>query len=151
MGKSLTEMAVEIVQAQAGTSKMSPEDIEGALFKTYEALTTIHGKETGQIAGVGPQVAGELGELRKNPTKSIQRNKVISLENGQEFRVITNRHLAQFGLTTREYKKKWGIPLNQPLAAKSLTSQRKQWAKDRGLGEMLKQARAQKSAAKKGA
>ncbi len=147
MTKSLTEMAVEIVQAQAGQGKMSPEEIESALQKTYATLRDIQGVEEGNKAVEESEESTELELLRKDPLKSIQRNRIISLENGQEFKVITNRHLQQFGLTTKEYKKKWGIPTNQPLAAKSLTAKRKKWAKERGLGEMLKQARASKARA----
>jgi predicted transcriptional regulator len=47
-------------------------------------------------------------------------------------------------LTTKEYKKKWGIPLSQPLSAKSLTAKRRKLAQERGLGEMLKKARQKK-------
>jgi len=148
MAKTLTEMAVEIVQAQAGVGKMSPEEIESALQKTFSTLKSIQDLESGKTETVEPEEASELEMYRKDPLKSIQRNKVISLENGQEFKVITNRHLSQFGLTTKEYKKKWGIPLNQPLAAKSLTAKRKKWAKERGLGEMLKKARAKKAGKK---
>ena len=72
---------------------------------------------------------------------SIQRTKVIDLETGQEFKIITNRHLKKLGLTTKEYKKKWGIPLSQPLSSKSLTAKRRKLAKERDLGEMLKKAR----------
>jgi len=145
MAKSLVEMAAEIVKAQAGVARMSGEEIESALNKTYEALSSINAREQGDEVEEPQSVDGELEWLRKNPLESIQRNKVIDLETGQEFRLITNRHLKKFGMTTKEYKKKWGIPLSQPLSAKSLTTKRRKLAKERGLGEMLKKARAAKS------
>ncbi len=141
MAKTLVEMAAEIVQAQAGVARMSPEEIDQCLQKTYSTLNEISKKEQGFEAA--PVEAGneELEMLRKNPLASIQRNRVIDLETGQEFKIITNRHLKKLGLTTKEYKRKWGIPLSQPLSAKSLTTRRRKLAKDRGLGEMLKKAR----------
>jgi len=149
MTKTLVEMAAEIVQAQAGVARMSPDEIEACLNKTFVALRAINGKEQGAEVEAEEQPNEELEELRKNPMASIQRTKVIDLETGQEFKIITNRHLKKLGMTTKEYKKKWGIPLSQPLSAKSLTAKRRKLAKDRGLGEMLKKAREAK-AKKKG-
>jgi predicted transcriptional regulator len=72
---------------------------------------------------------------------SIQRNKVICLECGREFRQVTGRHLAQHKLTSKEYKKKHGIPLRKGLSAKNLSAKRRATAKERGLGERLAKAR----------
>ena len=141
MAKTLVEMAAEIVQAQAGVARMSPEEIESCLQKTYTTLKEINGREHGETAEAVEPLSDELEKLRQNPLLSIQRGRVIDLETGQEFKIITNRHLKKLGLTTREYKKKWGIPLSQPLSAKSLTAKRRKMAKERGLGEMLKKAR----------
>lgn len=145
MPRSLMEMTVEIVRTQVSMNKMSAEEVEASLFKTYKTLKDIRSLESEVEEPVKDAETDELAVLRENPLKSLQRDKVISLENGQEFKVITKRHLGQFGLTAKEYKKKWGIPLNQPLAAKALTAKRKKWAKERGLGEMLKKARAEKA------
>jgi predicted transcriptional regulator len=48
------------------------------------------------------------------------------------------------GFQAREYKKKYGFPSKQALAAKSLSAQRRKRAKELGLGERLKRARAKK-------
>ena len=144
MVKSLVEMAAEIVQAQAGVGRMSPEEIEACLHRTFQALTEINKKEQG-VEVEEAKADDTLEKLRKSPMASIQRTCVVDLETGQEFKIITNRHLKKLGLTTKEYKKKWGIPLGQPLSAKSLTAKRRKLAQERGLGEMLKKARQKKS------
>jgi predicted transcriptional regulator len=144
MVKTLVEMAAEIVQAQAGVGRMSPEEIEACLHKTFFALTEINNKEQG-IEAEEIKEDDKLENLRKNPMSSIQRNCVVDLETGQEFKIITNRHLKKLGMTTKAYKKKWGIPLSQPLSAKSLTAKRRKLAQERGLGEMLKKARQKKT------
>lgn len=148
MAKTLVEMAAEIVQAQAGVARMSHDEIEMCLSKTFDALRCINAIEQGGEKEVEEKVSDELEVLRQNPMDSIQRNKVIDLETGQEFKIITNRHLKKLGLSVKEYKKKWGIPLSQPLSAKSLTAKRRKLAKDRGLGEMLKKAREAKKKGK---
>lgn len=146
MAKSMVEMAAEIVVAQASNTRMSPEEVNESLIKTFEALKAIKAMEEGGEAA--PADSG-LAEIRQNALKSIQRTKVVCLECAKEFKQLTNRHLALHGLNSKEYKKKWGIPARQSLAAKSLTAKRRKMAKERGLGEMLKKARAKKAAKKK--
>lgn len=146
MAKTMVEMAAEIVVAQAANTRMSPDEVGESLMKAFEALSRIKALEEGPeglIADTG------LAKLAKSPLKSIQRAKVICLECGKEFRQLTNRHLALHGLNSKEYKKKWGIPARQSLAAKSLTAKRRKMAKERGLGEILKKARAKKASKKK--
>jgi predicted transcriptional regulator len=55
-----------------------------------------------------------------------------------EFRQLTANHLRIHHLTPREYKKKWGFPLKQPLSARMLTKLRSRSAKKRGLPEKLR-------------
>lgn len=149
MAKSLVEMAAEIVKAQAGIGRMSPDEIGACLQKTFQALMEIQNKEQDvKPEETTVQEKNELEKLRRNPLASIQRNAVISLESGETFKVLTKRHLSKFSLTPKEYKKKWGIPLTQPLSAKSLTAMRKKMAKERGLGEILKKARQVRKRAK---
>jgi predicted transcriptional regulator len=151
MSKTLTEMAAEIVSAQAAHTPMSVEEITDALTKTFNALNEIRRSEDAPPAGAPAPMeeetdesSGFLAELRKNPMKSIQKHRVICLESGREFKQITNRHLREFGITTKEYRKKWGIPARQPLSAKALTATRRKNAQERNLGELLKNARAKR-------
>jgi hypothetical protein len=52
---------------------------------------------------------------------------------------VTAKHLPTHGLSPREYKKKWGFQMAQPLSAKSLTKARSKAAKKRGLPEKLRE------------
>jgi len=135
MGKTLVEMAAEIVQAQAGQARMTPDEIVDALSKTYEALKSVKQKEEQLAEEPAVEKKGVQGKA------SIQRNKVICLECGKEFKQLSKRHLASHGLTAREYKKKHGIPLGQALTSKDLSAKRRKVAKEKGLGQRLAQAR----------
>lgn len=143
MAKSLTEMAVEIAAAQASHAKMSPEEVDRFLEVTFKRLKEMKEKEEGREEGLT-----QPGAPAVDPLKSVQRNKVICLECGQEFRQLTNAHLKSHGLTAKEYRKKWGLPSRFPLVAKALVAKRRKLAKERGLGERLKRAREQKKAVK---
>ena len=139
MAKSLTEMAAEIVAAQASHAVMAADDMVGTLKKTFDALKNIKTIEEGGAEAEAPPI---------DPKKSIQRNYIINLEDGKKYKQLTARTLAKFGLTPAEYRKKWGFSPRQPLAAKSLSAKRRKTAKALGLGEKLQLARKAKAAAK---
>ena len=148
MAKTLTEMAVEIASAQSSHAAMSAEDIEGFLKQTFKVLKEMKAMEEGASAETEAQLEAEP----LDPKKSILRNKIICLECGKEFKLLTNRHLAQHGMDGKEYRKKYGFATRQPLSAKALTVKRRKIAKDLGLGEKLQKARkARKAKGKKGA
>ena len=132
MPKSLVEMVSEIVAAQASHIPMSPEDISEGVRKVFEVLQHLQALEAGIAGGINLETAQVM-----KPQDSIQRNRVICLECNKEFKLLSNRHLALHGLTSRDYKLKYGLPLRQPLSAKSLTQARRKIAKEKGLGAKL--------------
>ena len=138
MGKSLTEMASEIVAAQASHAVMAADEMVAALKKTFDALKNIKTIEEGGPEADAPPI---------DPRKSIQRNYVINLEDGKKYKQLTTRTLAKYGLTPAEYRKKWGFSARQPLASKALSAKRRKTAKALGLGERLQEARKAKAAA----
>ena len=138
MAKSLTQMAADIVAAQASHVSMSADEMDAALKKVFEALNQIKVIEE---TPAGEAVDDELARLRANPMKSIQRTYVINLEDGSKYKQLTAKTLARFGLTAREYRKKWGFSARQPLSAKSLSAKRRKVAKALGLADKLAAAR----------
>lgn len=131
--RKLLEMTSQIVKAQASNADMSADDMTEAIKKVYRALKWVQDQEEKAIRGAE--------EPAPSGMNSIQRNKVICLECTKEFRQLSGKHLGLHGLTPREYKKKYGIPLRQSLSARSLSAKRRRIAKERGLGEKLSQAR----------
>ncbi|MBI5844912.1 MAG: MucR family transcriptional regulator [Deltaproteobacteria bacterium] len=151
MAKTLTEMAAEIIAAKAARSDMNQDALNDALNATFNALAQLRNKEESQdqtetVSDASDEEMDALVELRKTPKRSIRKNKVICLECGQEFKQLTNGHLKEHGLTTKEYRKKWGFTARQPLSSQNLSAKRRKSAEERGLGEKLKLARQQKAA-----
>ena len=144
MAKSLTQMAADIVAAQASHVSMSADEMDAALKKVFEALNQIKVIEE---TPAGEAVDDELARLRANPMKSIQRTYVINLEDGSKYKQLTAKTLAKFGLTAREYRKKWGFSARQPLSSKALSAKRRKVAKDLGLADKLAAARMARSKA----
>jgi predicted transcriptional regulator len=154
MGKSIVEMAADIVQSQCSTKNMTTDEITFSLQNTFKALQSLQSEETcaGQ-AGGSPGIAPAAEETLKTalPTtdKSIQKNKIVCLECGEEFRMLSPKHLRSHDLTGRQYREKHGFSLRQPLCARALSDRRKKAGKERGLPENLKKAIAKRKKSKK--
>lgn len=137
MGKSLVEMAAEIVQAQSSTKSMTQDEIAVALQTTYRTLQALQMNEQ---SGSPEEQTKVPAAPDLSPDKSIQKNKIICLECGQEFKMLSPKHLASHDLTGRQYRQKYGLKLRQPLCAKALSASRKKAGIDRGIPENLKKA-----------
>jgi predicted transcriptional regulator len=137
MPKSLYELAAEIVAAQAGVAKLSAEELDDLIKKTYESLKSIKCNEDG--------AAEETEAPAMDPKKSIKQGSITCLECGKKFKILTKRHLKEHGLTPKEYKAKYGFKARQPLSAKSLSAKRRKVAKEQNLGQRLAAARKAKA------
>ena len=142
MAKTLTQMAADIVAAQASHVSMSADEMDAALKKVFEVLSQIKALEE---MPAEEAVDEKLARLRTTPMRSIKRNYVVNLEDGSKYKQLTAKTLAKFGLTAKEYRKKWGFPARQPLSAKSLSARRRKAAKALGLADKLAAARKGKS------
>ncbi|OQX20331.1 MAG: hypothetical protein BWK76_01785 [Desulfobulbaceae bacterium A2] len=134
MNKSIIEMAADIVQAQSSAREMSQDEIKAALQEVFNTLRSLQGIESGTAA------AGAEAEPAIAPAKSIQANKIICLECGQEFKMLSPKHLASHGLTSVTYRQKYGFRRRQPLCAKNLSKRRSAAGKERGLPDNLRRS-----------
>ena len=138
MSKSLVEMTAEIIQSQISSKQMTTDEIKAALNDTFQALKALQDTESCGAVEVGTDEPIAAPAL--DPKKSIQKNKVVCLECGQEFKMLSPKHLTSHGLDSKSYRKKYGFSARQPLCAKSLSEKRSASGKERGIPENLKKA-----------
>lgn len=136
MAKSLVEMTAEIIQSQIGSKQMTTEEIKAALNNTFQTLKALQGTEA--VGGTEPEP--ETNNSVLEPKKSIQKNKIICLECGQEFKMLSPKHLRSHGLDAKSYRKKHGFSSRQPLCAKALSEKRSLSGKERGIPENLRKS-----------
>jgi predicted transcriptional regulator len=124
MSQTLLEMAKDLVLAQIEAHRLSPEDMHQALQQTYASLQALKAQEdaNGSVAVVAPATPAEPVNWRK----SITKHTVMCLECGASFKQLSIRHLQEHGLDGKAYRVKYGIPRAQSLAAKEVTSRRKE-------------------------
>jgi predicted transcriptional regulator len=124
MSQTLLEMAKDLVLAQIAARHLSPDEMHQALHQTYASLQALKAQEdaNGSVA----VTASETPPERVNWRKSITKHTVTCLECGASLKQLSVRHLKEHGLDGRSYRVKYGIPRTQPLAAKEITSRRKE-------------------------
>jgi predicted transcriptional regulator len=143
MGRKIIEIASEIVQTQVSLAPMSSGEITSSLRQVFGTLLELQKAESGEIDLLQVQdapVAQEKASGAISPENSIQNDKVICLECGAEMKQLTQKHLISHGISSKEYKKKYGFPMRTPLAARALTKARSKAAKKRGLPANLVKA-----------
>ena len=135
MAKTLVEMTQEIVQSQISSKPMSLDEIKAAFNDVFQTLKLLQDSET---SGMETEQTENNATQIADPKKSIQRNKIICMECGQEFKMLSPKHLASHGLDSKSYRKKYGLSARQPLCSKSLSERRSASGKTRGLPENLR-------------
>jgi predicted transcriptional regulator len=147
MAKSLLEMAADIVKSQCQGTAMSTEDVTAALSNTFNSLQSLQAMEAhGESCESSDAPAGAVDV---KPEKSILKNKIVCLECGESFKMLSPKHLRSHGLDGRSYRQKYGLPLRQPLCAKALSDKRKKAGKARGLPDNLRKAIAERKGSPK--
>jgi predicted transcriptional regulator len=124
MPQSLLEMTKDLVMAQIQAKALSPDDMHQALQQTYASLQALKAQEDayGSVAVATPETPSQPVNWRKSITKYT----VTCLECGQSLKQLSVRHFKEHGLDGRSYREKYSIPRTQPLAAKEITSKRKE-------------------------
>jgi len=124
MSHSLLEMAKDLVMAQIEAHRLSPDEMHSALHHTYASLQALKVQEVahGSVTGATPTTPPAPVHWRK----SITKYHVTCLECRVSFKQLSGRHLKEHGLDGKSYRIKYGIPRIQPLAAKEITSRRKE-------------------------
>ena len=121
MLESVLEMATDLVSAQIKTGDISPENTSALLTTTHQQLLSLKlQEESGTQAGADQTVRRFTGWRM-----SIAKYTVSCMECGASFKQLSPRHLREHNLDKRSYRKKYGIPSTQSLAARELTARRK--------------------------
>lgn len=133
---TLLELAVSIVESHTSSTVMTIDQVVKEIQKVYAALRSI---EAGEDAAV---TSDEGATPAMNPSDSIKKNEVICLVCGKGGMKTLGRHLLKaHNMKHGEYRKRFGIPSKQVLAAENFSESRKKMAKERGMADVLAKAR----------
>lgn len=140
---TILEMAVEIVAAHASTTNMSKEELLVELSSVYQVLAAL---EQGEVMSAAAPVEEMAPAISKK--KAFGKDQVVCMICGKGMKTLTRHLRTAHAVAPGQYRKQFGIPRSQSLAARNYSESRRQLALDRGLGEKLAQAREARAKAK---
>jgi len=135
---TILEMAADIVAAHASTTNMTKEELISELNDIYNALNNL---EKGEAITEATEKEPGPAVTRK---KAFGKDKIYCMICGKGMKTLARHLKTSHDMTASEYRKQFDIPRSQSLAAKSYSEKRRQMAIDRGLGEKLAKARAER-------
>ena len=119
MSESLLTMAKDLALAQITAGHATPDSLTELLHSTYATLQQLQDREQS-----GPAAASHPSAV--DWKKSITKHAITCLECGASFKQLSRRHLRLHDLDGRSYRRKYGIPPAQPLAARETTARRRE-------------------------
>lgn len=130
MSETLLEMTKALVLAQIEVQHVTPENLQTVLHSTYHALYQLQAQEAEDcnVRDAGLQVNASTPDASAWQ-KSITKHTIRCLECGDSLKQLSRRHLQRHGLDSRSYRRKYGIPREQPLSSRVATARRRQLAK----------------------
>ena len=126
--------ALEIAKAQAGVRVMKEEEIAAFVHKVAQGIRAAAESEQ--------PVEQNREEMALEGRKSVKEKSVTCLECGKNFKVLTKRHLATHGMSTDNYREKWGLKKGTALVSKALQRERRKKMNDMKLWERRRKPKA---------
>lgn len=123
---NLIEYAATIVQAYVGNNRASVADVASLVRDVH---TTLAG-----LSHAGGEPAATTQKPAVPVKKSITPDYVVCLEDGKKLKMLKRYLRTRYGLTTDEYRTKWGLPADYPMVAPNYAARRSEFAKKFGLG-----------------
>ena len=123
------KQALELARAQASVRVMTEEEITKFVVTLAAKLRSFAAGQEAEAACGACEVSAE------DIKKSVKEKSVTCLECGKSFKILTKRHLALHGLTSEEYRAKYGMKKNAPLVCKELKRERRKKMEEMQLWE----------------
>ena len=140
---TIIELTAQIVSAHLSNQQMTSDEMLQELQKVYESLKAL---EAGSPIAIGTKTS--TGAPKLSIKQAFKKDEVICMICGKGGFKTLKRHIGlAHDLKPGQYRKQFGIPSTQKLAAKSYSESRRQMAINKGLGEGLAKFRADKKKA----
>jgi predicted transcriptional regulator len=162
MATNILDLTADIVIAHASETEMSSDELLTEIKMVYATLQALEKGETIKISAPESKKRSKKAQEPAEPVaektekkaaippapamtmvEAFKPDRVGCMVCGKTGMKTLKRHLGTaHNLKPGQYRKQFGIPKDQPLAATEYVEKRRQAALDRGLGEKLVAARA---------
>lgn len=129
MGQNVA-YATGIVSAYVRNNTLNTNELPELIRSVHAALVSLS-----RPAEDGPEPLKPAVPVKK----SIFREHIVCLEDGQKFKSLKRHLRSKYGLSPDEYRQKWGLPPDYPMVAPGYSEKRSKLAKKMGLGRSTKE------------
>jgi len=140
MTETLITLTSDVVAAHVSNNSVSVDDVPALIEKVFGALAGL---------GASPAQPAARPDPAVSVRSSVKPDHVVCLDCGKKMKML-KRHLStDHGLTTDEYRQRWGLAADYPMVAPNYAEKRRDLAKKIGLGRKpgQKRGRGKKAAA----
>ncbi len=121
----LLDHVADIVSAHVSNNSVSANDLPGLIQSVYASLAAL-----GQVSELPAETLMPAVSVRS----SVKSDAIVCLDCGAKFKML-KRHLGtDHGLTPADYRARWNLPADYPMAAPDYAAMRADLARKNGLG-----------------
>ena len=124
MEKDMIAMSKDLVMELIKIGRIQPEDMRDLLQNVHTTLTQLQAQEAGEA--LSRSFTSSVVDWKK----SIRKHSVTCMVCGAVYKQLSARHLSTHDLDLRSYRRRFGIPSDQPLSAKATTALRREIAQN---------------------
>lgn len=146
MSTELLKLTAQIVTSHASMSELSPQDLINEIKNVHATLAVLAGERV-MAAEIEALTEGAQATAPVKPAvpidESIQDDHIFCLECGKKFRTLKAHLRRAHGMTPAAYFERFGLdPKKYTLVSRKYSEQRRQLAKEKGLGEFRRTKKA---------
>ena len=123
----LLDLTTAIVVAYAGSHTLPASELPELIGSVFGAL-----RDLGTVAEPAPPAEALVPAVPVK--KSVTPEFIVCLEDGKKMQMLKRYLATRYNMTPAEYRQRWGLPDDYPMAAPSYAAMRSKMAKDLGLG-----------------
>ncbi len=131
---STVEMTTDIVTALVSRTNVEANDLPDVVRLVKETLAGL------AAASLSPSRPAEKTAPAISVKRSVCEDHLVCLEDGLKLRSLKQHLRVQHGLTPQQYRAKWSLPEDYPMAAPSYARARSDLARSMGLSRYRKGA-----------
>lgn len=119
------ELTADIVSVYVANNSVPAVSLPELIATVHQAIAGLSQPTATAVEPQAPAV---------NPKRSVHPDYIVSLEDGKRFKSLKRHLMAHYGMTPEQYREKWDLPRDYPMAAPNYAAARSELAKKIGLG-----------------
>ncbi len=127
--QELLSLTTDIVSSHVANNQVEVGDLPSLISNVFDTLSGLGSKSDAKRDRPSPAVPIK---------KSITSDYIICLEDGKKLKMLKRHIKTQYNMTPDDYRLRWGLPSDYPMVAPNYANQRRELAKQIGLGRSRK-------------